>query len=539
MTHSFLTLACLLALCASGAAQIPDVAPAQVDVLDLSLEDAVAAFFANNLSVAGAELDAEASFARYGVSWGAFDTVFFVNTLRNERISAPSPANIVGGTDLGRQPATENDFWNFNTGLTGQFTSGTTWSLTAGPQWSRVQGGSIGPDFNDVDNDGDTTELIETSFESTVNTGSATLSVTHPFLRGGANGFARSALELAAKDVRLAEVELDTVAYTTLLEVITQYWNLVFALDDRATKELSVTLAEELLGITQRKFDQGLQNRIDVIEVEAEVARREEELLTADNSVLDAVDTLRKLVFAPEELEDWQQPIQPVSDYETVEQASLDEAAALAVALQERPDLKSARLALQRAEIELRRAKTGALPRLDATASYGINSNEDTVGLALGRLDDTTYHDASLRLDFEVPLVNRSGGFTERQRRIERDRAGVNLRQTEVDAIADLRSAVRAVKLQRARVEATAEEARLRGEAYEGEQRRLENDLSTPFAVRESQRDYLLALDTQTRAKLDLAVARTRLLAAQGTLLSSFGYQSRRTELDLYSAPDL
>lgn len=548
MTHSSLILSCLLAL---GAGAVGQTAPADSSALDdaprapegeglkLSLEDAVAAFFENNLAVAGARLDAEATLAGYGVSWGAFDTVFFVNTFRQERINAPSPANIVGGANLGQQPATEVDFWSFNTGLSGQFTTGTTWNLTVGPQWSEVQGGSIQPDFNDIDNDGDTTELIETSFKTTVNTATAEFSVTHPFLRGGADDYALSAIQLAAKDVRLAEVQLDTIAYTTLLEVINQYWNLVFALDDRTTKQLSVTLAQELLGITQRKFDQGLQNRIDVIEVEAEVARRQEELLTAENAVLDAVDTLRGLVFAPEELEAWQVNIVPSSDYEVVEQSELDEAAALQTALAQRPDLESARLALERADIELQRAKTDALPRLDATALYGINSNEDTVGLSLARLDDTNFHTASLLLDFEVPLVNRSAGFLERRRRIERDRAGVTLRQTEVDAIADVRGAVRAVRLQEARVEATAEEARLRREAYEGEERRLENDLSTPFAVRESQRDYLLALDTQTRAKLDLAIARTRLLAAQGSLLSAFGYESRRSELDLDAPPPL
>jgi outer membrane protein TolC len=93
------------------------------------------------------------------------------------------------------------------------------------------------------------------------------------------------------------------------------------------------------------------------------------------------------------------------------------------------------------------------------------------------------------------------------------------------------------VKLQTERVAATAETARLQQEVYDGETRRLENDLSTPFLVRQAQRDLLAAIDSETRAKLDLEIARTRLLAAQGRLLYVYGMERSVPELSLTEPP--
>lgn len=492
--------------------------PPTIETIEMSLRDAVDAYFENNTDLDIARLDTEATFAAYGATWGAFDTTFFVSSTRSESISAPSPANFVNGVPVGASPIVEADFWTLNAGLRGQLTTGSTWEVSAGPSWLRTASSFGAP---------------------VVNTGTADFSVTHPFLRGGADDYARRALELAAKNVRLAEADFDVEAFVGLQDVILNYWNLVFANSDVKTKELSVRLAEELLGITQRKFEQGLQNRIEVIEVEAEVAKRHEELLTARNAAEQAVDGLRGRIGALNELEAWRVRIVPTTTYDDIPDDDVDEETALENALRLRPDMKRARLDLDRAELEVRRAETQALPRLDATAGYGINSNERSVGLALTRLDDSNFHQARLTVDFEMPLVNRSNGFIARQRRIQRDRAALVLLQAEITAISEVRDAVRNVRLEEARIITTAEEARLRGEAYEGEQRRLENDLSTPFKVRESQRDYLLALDAETRAKLDLANARSILAAVQGTIYEAFDYVPESRTIDLDQAPDL
>ncbi|MED5330516.1 MAG: hypothetical protein VX916_04420, partial [Planctomycetota bacterium] len=92
--------------------------------------------------------------------------------------------------------------------------------------------------------------------------------------------------------------------------------------------------------------------------------------------------------------------------------------------------------------------------------------------------------------------------------------------------VEDIRTEERNVRLRSQGVLAAAESARLNKEVYEGEKRRLENDLSTPFKVRETLRNYLDAVDVETRARLDLELSRVALAGSQGVLLDAYGFES-------------
>jgi outer membrane protein len=519
-------------------------AAAESDAMQLSLADAIEAFFVNNLGLRGSDLETQASLAGFGSAWGAFDSVFFTDVTRSETFNAPSPSNFVGGVDVGGSPTTEFDLFNFRSGVRGQFPSGTTWQLDIGstetktstPKFSTRQLDQNGdPAFHPVT--GEPLFNNVSSQRSKVITGAWNLSLTQPLLRGGEDGLNATALELAAKDVSLSAIAAQELADAILVTVVEAYWNLVFARQHVATVDLSVELANELLAITERKYAQGLQNRLDVIQVEADLARRHEEALTAENEVLQAVDDLRQLVFAPEEQSEWSREIVPTTDYEVDQGIEVDAPAALADALRFRPDVASARLSVERADIEVRRAENQALPRLDVTGGYGLNSNETNLARSVTRLDDADLYDARITLNLEVPFGNRTAGYALRRRRLDRERSAVSLREVEMTAVSEVRSAVRNVNLQEQRVVATAESRRLRLEAYEGEKRRLENDLSTPFGVRESQRDFLTAVDDEKRAQLDLAVARTSLLAASGMLLQHYGYRAYDPVVSLEEAP--
>jgi len=483
--------------------------------IEVSLDDALRLALRNNLSIAGARLDADASVEGFGAAWGAFDTIFTANATWDEGTSAPTPSNFVGGVDVGGSPPTKRTVSALTTGLAGQFLTGTTWSFDIGPRQ---------------------VETETSSFDSEVFTGTWGLALTHPLLRGGGD-YARSALRLARQDAEISTLAAEQLASDTLEAVTVAYWNLVFARQDRATRELSVQLATELLDITRRKFDQGLQNRINVTEVEAEQARRREELLTARTTERNAEDELRRLVLPPEDRDAWNRPFVPSTTPQPPQDVALDTELAIDAALQYRADVAAERRRVERAEVELERARNQADPRLDLTGGYGINANEQSYGDIYGNLWDTSFDSTNVALVFELPLGNRSAGYALRRAQVARQRAGVGLREVEMNVIAEVRAAVRAVELQRQRVDATAETVRLQNEVYEGEKRRLENDLSTPFQVRQFQRDLLTAIDAETRAKLDLEVARADLLNAVGQLLAANGQERVLPELSLTEAP--
>ncbi len=486
--------------------------------LELSLEDALVTAFANNLSLATTRLDTEAAMDGFRAAWGDFDTVFFVDASRSEDNQPPSPINFVGGVNLGINPASEFDIFNLRTGVRGKLTTGTTWQLDVGhTEFKRTISGVPGHSDNF--------------------TADWRLSLTHPLLRDGSDDYAMSGVALAAHDVRIAALSGEDTANDILQGVIQSYWNLVFAIHDAATRERSVELANELLEITQRKFDQGLQNRIDVINAEAELANRRQELLTASNSLEQSSDDLFEQVFAPGTLDGWQGKLIPVTDYTHLPSEVRSVDTAVAIALANRPDILNAKLSVERAEIEVQRAENQGQSRLDVTGTVGINSLNTNTGKTYQTLGDRRNSLTSVVVAYELSLGNRSAGYALRRRRIEWERSRVALRDVELKAISEVRQEARNVALQRERVVATAETRRLRSEVYEGEKRRLENDLSTPFEVREDQRDLLLAIDDETRARLDLATALTSYKAAQGDLLSLIGYVRQDADLPLDQAP--
>ncbi len=490
--------------------------------LELTLDDCIRLALANNLSMQLSRLDAEASVQDFNAAWGAFDTTYFLNGTAGNGTRAPSPPSLAGGTNVGGGPATTTEDVTIDTGFRGAFLTGTAWSFDIGPALRDVEAPAFG---------------TSPAFSSESVVGHWTLAVTQPLLRNGADDYAASALELARHDALLAALASEDLANTTLQAVTEAYWNLVSTRQNVTTADLSVTLASDLLDITKRKFDQGLQNRINVTEVEAELASRRQAMILARNDEQAAEDTLRTIVLAPQAREDWARPIVAKTEPAPPQAGTIDLEAAIDTALQNRPDVASARQSLQRSEVEVRRAENQTRPILDLTGSYGVNSNQPSYSTAIDHLDDTSFNEARLSLAFELPIGNRSAGYLLRRRQIERQRSGVSLRETEMNAVAAVRNAVRNVQAQAERVTAAIETTRLQNETAEGEKRRLENDLSTPFQVRQAQRDLLTALDVQTRAQLDLEIARAALLAAQGRLLGAYGVERSMPELSLEDEP--
>jgi outer membrane protein TolC len=492
--------------------------------LEISLDDAIQMAVGNNLSIQGAQLDANASLQGFNSAWGAFDAVYYINASNSRTTSAPTPPTLVGGSVVvPSSPATLRDITTLSSGLTGTMMTGTQWSFDVTLQKftsSTVSG---------------TPALLANATQNL--TGVWTLELTQPLLRGGADDYPITGLQLAKHDAHIAMLSAEEIANATLQAVVTSYWNLVFARQDLGTRELSVTLASELLDITKRKFDQGLQNRINVTEVEAELAQRREELLTARNTEEAAEDELRKLVLAPDEDAEWERSLQPTTEPEPPRARNLNLQEAIRTGMMYRPDVAQARVGVERAEVELARAKNEKRSRLDVTGAYSQNSNQATWNDALDALDKSSFNGATFSLAYELPLGNRAAGYNYRRSQIQRQRAGVTLREAQMNAVGELRVAVRDVELQVARVSATAETTRLNSEVYEGEKRRLENDLSTPFQVRQTQRDLLTAIDAETRSQLDLEVARANLLAAQGRLLYAYGLERSAPEMSLDDAP--
>ena len=135
-------------------------------------------------------------------------------------------------------------------------------------------------------------------FDPELNAG-ATATFVQPLLKGLRVDDARSDREIARHGRELADVDLEGAVATTERNVLRAYWVWTHARDLLAVHRQSLEMAQALLDGNRRRVATGALAAVDVIEAEAEVARRGEAILVAEKNVGNADDLLRMLILEP------------------------------------------------------------------------------------------------------------------------------------------------------------------------------------------------------------------------------------------------
>jgi outer membrane protein TolC len=190
--------------------------------------------------------------------------------------------------------------------------------------------------------------------------------------RGGADVENRSAAldgEEAARQG--AAATRDAIVYATC----EAFFSLAKAEDLVPVAEESVRAVEAALADAKAREAVGKALAGDVLSLEARLAETKETLVRAKNGVELARAGLRALLALPRDV-----PLEILPDRGAVEHAPdpPDESAAISRALDGRPDLKAARArtaSLGHASTAAWREANPLIPRVDAFASYGVDSN--------------------------------------------------------------------------------------------------------------------------------------------------------------------
>lgn len=374
--------------------------------------------------------------------------------------------------------------------------------------------------------------------------------IVQPLWRG-AFAAARQPIVVASLRSSRSEHELRARIERTVGAVQVAYWNLVRARSERDARTSALALARDQVEDSKRLQRLGTGSDLDVVEAEAGVSRRQQELLRTEQDVVDADGRLFEALGVRPGDAGWSagRAIVP-TDEAQVEPLTLDVDAQLALARARRPEVLAAH--------ELIAAETAALAvtgdqrraALDLVAAAGtvgfagtLASTYATAGVNGAGLDplyrtDPAYDGGlgtSLRntigrdvhlyvgLRFEMPLGNHEAEVRHAIQRRSVSRAHLAERQ----ALAGIESEVRATAARVAvgvqLVEATDRTVALTEKLLEGTRKRFRAGAATSF-------DVLRVSDELTRARVEAARARadhraslTQLAAATGTLLEGLG----------------
>ena len=344
----------------------------------------------------------------------------------------------------------------------------------------------------------------------------ASFSVSQPLLRDAGTDAQLAGVRVARNNVVISEWGLKERVIAVITDVIDVYNELHFAHENLEVAKRTRGLAQQLLQDNIKRVEVGVMKALDVTTAQAEVAAREEAVITTLREVKDQENFLKQLITAD---------LLPLlgTRVEIVPPKTPDFAASVIAGVREalelRPDYRQAKLDLENRHIAMAFEKNQTLPRLDLTGSLSLLGLDDDFGTSAQR---TTRRDQSAwnaGATFSIPLGNQAARGRYNAAQLESAQALVRLQQLEQDIIVRVDNANGAVVTAKQRIEATRESHRLAKESLDAGEKRLVAGSGTVFEVLELQKKLAEAETAELRAKADYNKAVAQFQQQTGTTL--------------------
>jgi outer membrane protein TolC len=364
----------------------------------------------------------------------------------------------------------------------------------------------------------------DTSFLQTLNPAylnDLALTLTQPLLKNFGVDVNRTAIKIAQNDREISADLLRARVMDVVTQVQTQYWDLVFSLEDLKVAQRSLGLAKELSQLNRARVRAGVAAPVEVTQAEADVAAREAGVTVAEKQVRDAEDRLKVTLNIPAQ-GDWGGPILP-ADPAQFDPVSIDLPGGIADALQNRPEYRAAKVDLASRELNVRFTRNQLLPDLAIEGRVGTNGLGGNFGKANEELSSGDFYEARAGLVFTVPLGNRAARAEFLKAQLGRDQAQVSLRNLELNITAEVREAARRIERDAKLVDQTRAARLLADENLRIETKRLEAGVSTTFEVLRFQRELAVVQSAEVRAVTDYNKAIAALDRARGVVLEKYG----------------
>lgn len=354
--------------------------------------------------------------------------------------------------------------------------------------------------------------------------GGLTLSVTQPLLRGRGKAVNLARVRIARNSEESAEYQLKLQTMNSVGEVIKAYWDLVGAIEELKVRQSSMTNAERLLTLNEKRLEIGTGAAIDVVQARAGLAARQSDVISAMGTVGDATNRLRNLLNIEKGDPLQERRITPV-DQPQPDDSEVDIDASIARALEMRPEIHSAMLAIESARINQTVAKNDLLPQFDIGGSVfqgGRGPRKDDVFTGVRERSDNSY---SVNIQGSVPIGNRTARGQYQRTRIEVSEAERQLEKAKQDIALTVRTAYTAIETNRTLVESSKQSRKLQEVNVAAEEKRLELGLTSSYQVLDIQDDLTAAQSQEVQAVIALEKAFVDLRLAEGSLLEMLGVE--------------
>jgi outer membrane protein TolC len=488
----------------------------------VTMTDVINLMIDNNLDIRSNRLSPRSSYLQSLVFYRALQPSlrFSFNRNRNTNLST----NQVNGT----VPNVSQLRTNYGVSFTQALATGT--SLTVDATMNRVESTS---NFN----------LFNPSY-----TGNIAYSAGQHLLRDRGRLPNTRQILIGQNNEKMSEIAFEIQLTNLLMQAQKSYWDLVFAGQDLGVKQRSLELAQRTLEENKMKVEIGTLARIDVVQTEADVASRREQLVVSTFNVTSAEDQIKKLTSSDKDpamflikLRAQDSPKRP----DAVQVPTLEDA--IKVALENRPEIRQALLDTQNKDIDVQYTRNQKLPVFDVTASYNQNGTGGTrierstlagsasnvipggVWNAFSQLFGYNYTGYSFGFSFVLPLSNKAAE-ADYERALNEQRLSKSKMDVTAQQIAlEVRNAVTQVEMNRARIETAKTTRELAQEKMEAEQAKFNLGTSTLRFVLEEQRNVAQAESNELQAVVNFTKSLVDLDKSMGLTISKNNIELEKT----------
>jgi outer membrane protein TolC len=478
-------------------------------VVDLTLDDAVARALESNLDIAVERLSPRMYDYTMASLLSQYRPTMSSSFTNGTRVSLPN-TQLTGVRDK-----LETDTTSWNTGL------------SQAMPWA---GGSFTVNFNNSRTDSSNDFATRNpSYSSNLQA-----SYTQPLLRNFRTDSTRTSIKTTEISQDVSELALEGTIATTVAEVRSAYWDLLYAIRAVDVAEQSLALATKLVNDNRQRVEIGTLAPIDVVAAQAEEATRRQTLVQAQATRQTAELVLKRLTVSGTNDDLWTATINPI-DLPTIVEEPVDIQAAVSNALRNRVDLRQAHKQLEANDFAIVNLKNQTLPALDLTANYSLSGLGGTEYLRSGlggeivtsipggysqALQNITHFDAptwNVQLNLSVPLGTSAADANLARARLQEQQTQAQIKALELQVATEVTNIVLTMRSNRERVEAATAARELAQQSLDAAQSRFEVGLATNYEVVQAQRDLADAQNTALGAVLDYMKSLVDLERAQFT----------------------
>jgi outer membrane protein TolC len=475
---------------------------------EISLADAALRALKNNLDISISRQTKESRLTDIVVEQAKFDPTLSVNGQYNRTVN-PLNRPVFGGTGGNLNDITTFDQRNH--------------SVTVDATTNLLTGGNV--DLNYSPARTNVNQNVATGFLfNPAWTGGLALTLTQPLLRNAGIDVTKTFIRIAQNNAAVEEHIFRDRVLTVVATVEQTYWEVVFANENLKVAEAALKAAQELLASNRAKAKAGVMSIVDVLQAEAAVASRVEQVLVAEKSIRDQEDQLRRLLNPGEEelrldvrLAPKDQPVV------ALEPISLQEA--IDIAFEQRPEIVQAKKNIESSDINTKFAKNQLLPTLSFQGTMGMAGLGRDYGDSVNRNFSGDFYNYGAGLVLSYPLGNRSAWSTYSRRQIEGKNAEASLVSVRQQIIVGVKEAVRRVQTDFKRIETTRSARIMAEKQLQAEQERLKVGLSTTRFVLDFQRDLATAQGNELRAIVDYNKSLSNLSRHKASTLDRYSLQ--------------